>query len=58
MKSMKIKVKPKQHYQSKMTKDELQEHLKMIHNGASKTKNKKKQIARKTKYKKNLMKFH
>ena len=58
MKTMKIKVKPKQHYQSKMTKAELQEHLKMIHNGASKTKNKKKQIARKTKHKKNLMRFH
>ena len=58
MKKMKIKVKPKQHYQSKMTNAELQEHLKMLRNGVSQTKNKKKQIARKTKHKKNLMKFH
>lgn len=55
---MKINIKPKQHYQSKMTHDELQEHLKMVHNGSSKTKNKKKQILRKSKHKKNLMKFH
>lgn len=58
MKKMTIKVKPKQHHKAKMTSDELQEHLKMIHNGASKTKNKKKQILRKSKHKKNLMKFH
>ena len=31
---------PKQHYQSKMTPDELQEHLKMCRLGASRTKSK------------------
>lgn len=29
MKTYKVVVQPKQHYQSKMTPDELQEHLKM-----------------------------
>ena len=58
MKALKIKVKPKQHHEAKMTSAELQEHLKMLRNGVSQTKNKKKQIARKTKHKKNLMKFH
>ena len=32
---------PKQHYQAKMTPDELQEHLKMCRLGASRTKTKK-----------------
>ena len=32
---------PKQHYQAKMTPDELQEHLKMCRLGASHTKSKK-----------------
>ena len=36
---MKIKIKVKQHYQAKMTAEELQEHLKMKRSGASKTKN-------------------
>lgn len=36
---MKIKIQPKQHYQSKMTPDELQEYLKMCRTGASATKN-------------------
>ena len=36
---MKIKIQPKQHYQAKMTPEELQEHLKMCRNGASQTKN-------------------
>ena len=36
---MKIKIQPKQHYQSKMTHEELQEHLKMLRRGASTTKN-------------------
>jgi len=31
---------PKQHYQAKMTPDELQEHLKMCRLGASRTKSK------------------
>ena len=38
-KSIKIKIQPKQHYQAKMTPDELQEHLKMCRLGSSKTKN-------------------
>ena len=38
-KVIKIKVQPKQHYQAKMTPDELQEHLKMCRIGSSKTKN-------------------
>lgn len=36
---MKIKIQPKQHYQAKMTPEELQAHLKMKRSGASKTKN-------------------
>lgn len=36
---MKIVIKPKQHYQAKMTPEELQAHLQMLRNGASKTKN-------------------
>ena len=36
---MKIKIQPKQHYQSKMAPDELQEYLKMCRTGASATKN-------------------
>ena len=36
---MKIKIQPKQHYQAKMTPEELQEHLKMKRSGASKTNN-------------------
>ena len=36
---MKIIIQPKQHHASKMTPDELQEHLKMCRNGASMTKN-------------------
>lgn len=39
MKQIKIAVQPKQHYQTKMTTDELQEHLKMCRTGASATKN-------------------
>ena len=39
VKNMKIKIQPKQHYQAKMTSEELQEHLKMKRSGASKTKN-------------------
>lgn len=58
MKKMTIKVKPKQHHEAKMTSDELQSHLKMIRNGASMTRNKKRQLDRKVKHKKNLMKFH
>ena len=38
-KVIKIKIQPKQHYQAKMTPDELQEHLKMCRIGSSKTKN-------------------
>ena len=40
MKTYKVVVQPKQHYQSKMTPDELQEHLKMCRLGASRTKTK------------------
>ena len=36
---MKIVIKPKQHYQSKMSPEELQAHLQMARTGASKTKN-------------------
>ena len=36
---MKITIKPKQHYQAKMSPDELQAHLQMARTGASKTKN-------------------
>ena len=36
---MKIIIKPKQHYQCKMSPNELQEHLKMKRRGASSTKN-------------------
>lgn len=38
---MKIIIKQRQHYQSKMTPDELQAHLQMARTGASKTKNSK-----------------
>ena len=34
------KIQPKQHYQAKMSPDELQEHLKMCRRGASRTKSK------------------
>ena len=40
MKTYKGTFQPKQHYQSKMTPDELQEHLKMCRLGASRTKSK------------------
>lgn len=36
---MKIKIKTKQHYNSKMTNEELQSHLKEMRRGASVTKN-------------------
>ena len=36
---MKIIIQPKQHHESKMTPDELQEYLKMCRCGASATKN-------------------
>ena len=49
---MKIIVKPIQHYEAKMTPDELQEHLKMRNRGASKTKNKKGLHPRQNKHKK------
>lgn len=39
MKTTTITIQPKQHYQSKMTTDELQEYLKMCRTGASATKN-------------------
>lgn len=39
MKKMTVTIKLKQHYQSKMSPEELQEHLKMKRNGASTTKN-------------------
>ena len=41
MKTYKVVVQPKQHYQAKMSPDELQEHLKMCRLGASRTKTKK-----------------
>ena len=50
---MNIIIQPKQHHESKMTHDELQEHLKMCRNGASTTKNGKRYI-RKPKHKKSL----
>lgn len=40
MKTYKGTFQPKQHYQTKMTPDELQEHLKMCRLGASRTKSK------------------
>ena len=49
---MKIIVKPIQHYEAKMTPDELQEHLKMRNRGSSKTKSKKGMHSRQMKYKK------
>ena len=49
---MKIIVKAVQHYESKMTPAELQEHLKMRNRGASQTKNKKGMHPRQNKYKK------
>lgn len=49
---MKVIVKAVQHYEAKMTPDELQEHLKMRNRGASKTKNKKGLHPRQSKYKK------
>jgi hypothetical protein len=49
---MKVIVKAVQHYESKMTPDELQEHLKMRSRGASKTKNKKGLHPRQHKHKK------
>lgn len=36
---MKIIIQPKQHHESKMTSNELQEYLKMCRRGASATKN-------------------
>ncbi len=50
---MKIIIQPKQHHESKMTPDELQEHLKMCRSGASATKNGKRYI-RKPKHNKRL----
>lgn len=50
---MKIIIQPKQHHESKMTPNELQEHLKMCRNGASSTKNGKRYI-RKPKHNKRL----
>lgn len=50
---MRIKIQPKQHHESKMTPEELQEHLKMCRNGASATKNGKRYI-RKPKHDKRL----
>ena len=38
MKKITVKIKPKQHYQMKMSPEELQEHLKMKRNGPSTTK--------------------
>lgn len=52
-KIIKLKIQPKQHYQAKMTPDELQEHLKMCRSGASKTKNGK-AYSRKDKHKKRI----
>ena len=40
MKTYKGTFQPKQHYQAKMTPDELQEHLKMCRLGTSRTKSK------------------
>ena len=39
VKIMKIKIQPKQHYQAKMSSEELQAHLQMKRSGSSKTKN-------------------
>lgn len=50
MKKITVKIKPKQHYQMKMSPEELQEHLKMKRNGESTTKNGK-AYTRKSKYK-------
>lgn len=50
---MKIIIQPKQHHESKMTPEELQEYLKMCRNGASSTKNGKRYI-RKPKHNKRL----
>lgn len=50
---MKIKIQPKQHHESKMTPEELQEYLKMCRNGASSTKNEKRYV-RKPKHNKRL----
>lgn len=50
---MKIIIQPKQHHESKMTPNELQEYLKMCRNGASATKNGKRYI-RKPKHNKRL----
>ena len=36
---MKIIIKPRQHYQAKMSPEELQAHLQMARTGASKTRN-------------------
>ena len=52
-KIIKLKIQPKQHYQAKMTPDELQEHLKMCRSGTSKTKNGK-AYSRKDKHKKRI----
>lgn len=53
MKTYKVVVQPKQHYQAKMTSDELQEHLKMCRLGASRTKSKEeKRRQTETKYRK------
>ena len=49
---MKVIIKAVQHYESKMTPAELQEHLKMRSRGASKTKNKKGMHPRQMKHKK------
>lgn len=46
-----IKIKPKQHHQSRMTSEELQEYLKMCKTGSSQTKNGKR-YTRKQKHKK------
>ena len=50
MKKITVKIKSKQHYQMKMSPEELQEHLKMKRNGAYTTKNGK-AYTRKSKYK-------
>ena len=50
---MRIKIQLKQHHESKMTPEELQEYLKMCRNGTSSTKNGKRYI-RKPKHNKRL----
>lgn len=50
---MRIKIQLKQHHESKMTPEELQEYLKMCRNGASTTKNGKRYV-RKPKHNKRL----